>query len=188
LREDSGGAGQWQGGLGTEKMMRATDEVVMNSYIERVYCRPWGLFGGHPAAGNRVDVLVTGTDQELGFPSGKVIGRSLKPGDAYILRSGGGCGYGSPLDRPVEKVEDDLREGYISRQRAQSCYGLVFDAQEQIDRVATEAMRARLRMLGDTFKRPELEDAGATIDSLAPDHASEDTMLPEGVVFPLRCC
>jgi len=188
LREDSGGAGQWQGGLGTEKVIRATDEVVMNSYIERVYCRPWGLFGGHPAAGNRVNVRVAGTDQELSFPSGKVIGRSLKPGDAYILRSGGGGGYGSPLDRPVGKVEDDLREGYISRQRAESCYGLVFDAQEQVDRVATEAMRAKLRKLGDTFKRPELEDAGALIDGHAHDHASEDALLPDGVVFPLRCC
>jgi N-methylhydantoinase B len=75
LRQDSGGAGRWQGGLGTEKMVQATDDVVMNSYIERVYCRPWGLFGGHPAAGNQVCVQVAGAEQELRFPSGKVIGR-----------------------------------------------------------------------------------------------------------------
>lgn len=188
LREDSGGAGQWQGGLGTEKMVRATDEFVMNSYIERVYCRPWGLFGGHPAAGNQVAVQVAGAEQELRFPSGKVIGRALKPGDAYILRSGGGGGYGSPLDRPVEKVEEDLREGYISRQRAEACYGLVFDAQRLVDRLATEAMRAKLRTASATVMRPELEDAGAPDDNAAHGHASEDQQLPEGMVFPLRCC
>jgi hypothetical protein len=47
-------------------------------------------------------------------------------------------------------------------------------------------MRAKLRKLGDTFKRPELEDAGALIDDHA--HGPEDALLPDGVVFPLRCC
>jgi N-methylhydantoinase B len=187
LREDSGGAGRWQGGMGTEKMVQATDEVVMNSYIERVYCRPWGLFGGHPAAGNQVAVKVAGVEHELRFPSGKVIGRPLKPGDAYILRSGGGGGYGSPLDRPVEQVEEDLREGYISRQRAEGCYGIVFDTQGRVDRPATEAMRAKLRALAGTVSRPELEDAGAPVDD-AREHGSDDPQLPEGIVFPLRCC
>ena len=53
LREDSGGAGTWQGGLGTEKKIRALSEFNFNAQVERVHCRPWGLFGGHPGAGNQ---------------------------------------------------------------------------------------------------------------------------------------
>jgi len=188
LREDSGGAGQWQGGLGTEKMIAATDEVVMNSYIERVYCRPWGLFGGHPAAGNRVSVRVAGSEEELSFPSGKVIGRTLKPGDAYLLRSGGGGGYGSPLDRPVEKIEEDVREGYISRQRAEACYGLVFDARTgAVDREATAKMREKLRVIGDAHPRPDIQDA---VEPLEPAAAGVETALDSGMefLFPRRCC
>jgi len=189
LREDSGGAGQWQGGLGTEKMVRATDEFVMNSYIERVYCRPWGLFGGHPAAGNQVAVLMAGAEHELRFPSGKVIGRMLKPGDAYILKSGGGGGYGSPLDRPIDKVEEDLREGYISKQRAQACYGLIFDvASGEVDHEATETKRAQLRAISDSVARPEIEDAAIVEADAHAGHSATEHELPEGVAFPLRCC
>jgi N-methylhydantoinase B len=189
LREDSGGAGQWQGGLGTEKIVRATDDFIMNSYIERVYCRPWGLFGGHPAAGNQVAVQVAGTEQEIRFPSGKVIGRTLKPGDSYILRSGGGGGYGSPLDRPLEKIEADLREGYISRQRAEHCYGIVFDAKTgAIDRTATKVMQDTLRTRAEFVARPELEDAAVIDNAARSENTSEATQLTEEVAFPLRCC
>ncbi len=189
LREDSCGAGQWQGGLGTVKMMRATDEVVMNSYIERVFCRPWGLFGGHPAAGNEVAVQVAGVEQELRFPSGKVIGRSLKPGDAYILRSGGGGGYGSPLERPVETVEDDLHEGYISRERAERCYGIAFVGDtDAINRPATEALRAKLRSMGDAELRSGMEDAAELPDDSAIEAVPNDVTAEEDVFFPRRCC
>jgi N-methylhydantoinase B len=187
LREDSCGAGKWQGGLGTEKAIRATREFVMNTYVERVYCRPWGLFGGHPAAGNQV-ALQIGDGPETKFPSGKLVGRTLHPGEAYILRSGGGGGYGSPLERPIEKIEDDLREGYISRHRAESCYGIVFEAgSDRIDRAASEANRVRLRALGEVMMRPENEDAGV-VDSnvIAEDAPAQDQS--DVPLFPLRCC
>ena len=55
---------------------------MFNAQVDRVYCRPWGLFGGHPGAGNEVSVLVG--EKELRFPSGKVLGRQLQA----ILASG----------------------------------------------------------------------------------------------------
>ena len=146
LREDSGGAGTWQGGLGVEKVVRAVSEFMFNVQIERVHCRPWGLFGGHPGAGNQVAVRLAGDQTDQHFPSGKVLARQLNAGEAYILRSGGGGGYGSPLDRPIEQVESDLREGYISRERAEGCYGIVFQQGSEVaDRAATAAKRAELR-------------------------------------------
>jgi N-methylhydantoinase B len=182
LREDSGGAGKWQGGLGTEKIVRATSEWNFNAQVERVYCRPWGLFGGHPGMGNQASVQVGG-DPELRFPSGKVLGRLLKPGDAYILRSGGGGGYGSPLERPVEKVASDLAEGYISRHKAESCYGIAFEKDGNgIDIAATAQKRAKLMQVGGAIVERDNEDP------LVETEEPKGLYFTEGMLFPLRCC
>jgi N-methylhydantoinase B len=182
LREDSGGAGTSQGGLGVEKIVQAENEFMFNVQIERVHCRPWGLFGGHPGAGNQVAVrLKDSTEQN--FPSGKVLARQLNKGEAYILRSGGGGGYGSPLDRPLEMVESDLREGYISKERAEGCYGLVFrPGADAVDREATRA------------KRDQLRDAYAKIDwnntvNLQPlEDSSEQFFTAGNAALFKRCC
>ena len=182
LREDSGGAGRWQGGQGTEKVVRALGEFNFNAQVERVHCRPWGLFGGHPGAGNQVAVRIEdGTEVRL--ESGKVQGRVLKPGEAYFLRSGGGGGYGSPLERPLEEVVRDLLEGYISRTRAQSCYGVVFEADsDRIDEAATRARRAEMAARGGEIgQRDALERK--------PDDQNEGRYFTRGQFgFPLRCC
>ena len=189
LREDSGGAGRWQGGMGTEKKVRATSEWMFNAQVERVYCRPWGLVGGHPGIGNSVAVQVG--KEELRFPSGKVLGRLLKPGDAYILRSGGGGGYGSPLDRPIDMVESDLIEGYITRQKAEACYGIVFEGKgTRIDIAATEVKRANLRSRSDAIAERDNEDPlseeAARLE--AGNEQPKGLYFTEGMLFPLRCC
>ncbi|OFW16755.1 MAG: 5-oxoprolinase [Acidobacteria bacterium RIFCSPLOWO2_02_FULL_59_13] len=181
LREDSGGAGTWQGGLGVEKVVRAVSEFMFNVQIERVHCRPWGLFGGHPGAGNQIAVRSGG--EELLFPSGKVLARLLKPEEAYILRSGGGGGYGSPLDRPIEQVESDLREGYISKQRAERCYGIVFKPSGiTVDLAATAAKRAELR---PSFAHLDWSD---TVEPQPGENAMEGSFTTGNPAIFNRCC
>lgn len=182
LRQDSGGAGTWQGGLGTEKVGRAVAPLTFNCQVDRVHCRPWGLFGGLPGAGNQVSVRLGG-QEEVRFPSGKVLARRLQPGECYVLRSGGGGGYGPPLERPVERVLSDLREGYISPARASRSYGLVFGPDGTVDREAT------LR------RRDELAASGEPLDDEAsqrgPDPPPEDTgVFGPGTYSRLtgRCC
>jgi N-methylhydantoinase B len=143
LREDSGGAGTWQGGLGTEKVGRATANLMFNCQVDRVHCRPWGLFGGLAGAGNRVSVQLE-EEAEASFPSGKVLARALKSGERYILRSGGGGGYGSPLERPLDRVQADLVHGYITPARAQRSYGIVMSDEGVVDAAASIARRAEL--------------------------------------------
>jgi N-methylhydantoinase B len=63
------------------------------------------------------------------FPNGKVNTR-LDSGEAYILRSGGGGGFGTPKQRKRESVLRDLRLGYISRAAAQRDYGIELSAEE----------------------------------------------------------
>ena len=46
LRDNSGGAGRHRGGLGTRQVVRALRDIMFNAQIERVKCRPWGLYDG----------------------------------------------------------------------------------------------------------------------------------------------
>src|SRR5262249_32548209 len=124
LRADSGGAGQYRGGLGAEQVVQAFHEMNFNAQIDRVRCRPWGLMDGLSGAGNEVSIRRNGGGPEK-FSSGKVFSVRLGKGDAYLLRSGGGGGFGSPLDRSIEAVAEDVRQGYVSTQAARDQYGVV---------------------------------------------------------------
>ena len=158
LRDDSGGPGTWRGGLGTEQVVRALTDIGFDSQIERVECRPWGLNGGLSAAGNQV-ALHRVDEEERAFPSGKVLSRLLKPGDKYILRSGGGGGFGSPLDRELDAIEHDVRQGYVSLRAAREQYGAVIDpATGRADLAASAELRASMRAAGLPADQPFAAD------------------------------
>ncbi|MGA0939892.1 MAG: hydantoinase B/oxoprolinase family protein [Burkholderiaceae bacterium] len=76
LREDSGGAGTFRGGLGNEQVIRVLSEIMFNTQMERVECRPWGLFGGLSAMGNEVALQRAGQD-EVVYTTGKVFSQML---------------------------------------------------------------------------------------------------------------
>jgi N-methylhydantoinase B len=157
LREDSGGAGKHRGGLDTEQIVRALDDIMFNTQIERVDCRPWGLFGGLSALGNEVELRRAG--EKTRFASGKVFAQLLRKDDGYALRSGGGGGYGSPLDRKLEAVEEDVRQGYVSVEAARDQYGVVIDrASGCADRSGSERLRAEMRRHDRPVDRPFARD------------------------------
>src|SRR5438477_12938054 len=60
LREDSGGAGRYRGGLGTEQVVQARAPININVQVDRVHCRPSGLGGGAAGAGNQVTLRLGG--------------------------------------------------------------------------------------------------------------------------------
>jgi N-methylhydantoinase B len=126
LVPDSGGAGRHRGGLGVERVVRARTDITLNTQIERAHCRPWGLNGGRDGRANSV-ALRAGAQWKDEFPNAKVLVAQIKAGDAFRLRSGGGGGYGPPLERPVEDVQNDARQGYISVHEAAVFYGVVID-------------------------------------------------------------
>src|SRR6266446_5905339 len=126
LIPDSGGPGKHRGGLGCETVVRALTDLTLNASIDRAHCLPWGLIGGLEGAGNEVLMRRNGQwDRER--PNAKILTAPLRKGDAYALRSGGGGGFGSPLERPAEIVRDDVSEGYVSLQAARDYYGVVLD-------------------------------------------------------------
>ncbi len=142
LREDSGGAGTYRGGLGCEKSVMARAPMNVTMRVDRVHCRPWGLARGEAGEGNRVSLRVDGktlTD----LPNAKVIHRPLKPGDAFIVQSGGGGGFGSPRERDPARVAQDVRQGYVSRALAREVYGVEVSEDARLDVAATRNLRAR---------------------------------------------
>jgi N-methylhydantoinase B len=142
LVPDSGGAGRHRGGLGVERVVRARTDITLNTQIERAHCRPWGLNGGRDGKGNAV-ALRFGSQWKTEFPNAKVLVAHIKTGDAFRLRSGGGGGYGSPLERPVEDVLTDVRQGYVSVHEAAEFYGVVIDGETfKVNEGATALLRA----------------------------------------------
>jgi len=141
LRQDSGGAGQYRGGLGAEVVVQALSPVTVDTYVDRVHCRPWGLQGGHDGMGNEVGIR-RGTEWDKDMANGKAISQRLRPGDAFMLRSGGGGGFADPRLRPAEKVAADVAEGYVSAKAALEEYGVVLNDDGSVNEAATAQRRA----------------------------------------------
>ncbi len=142
LRPDSCGAGRRRGGLGIENVVQARAALMVNTQIDRVHCAPWGLAGGGDAMGNSVAVRRDGAWRE-DLPNAKMLTARLGPGEAFALRSGGGGGFGPPLERPIDDVAHDIRQGYVSPEAAFRDYGVVCDAATlAVDVEASERIRA----------------------------------------------
>ena len=142
---NSGGPGKHRGGLGIERVVLARTNMIINTQIDRVHCKPWGLNGGGDAMGNSVALRLEGQWME-DLPNAKVLTAQLKDGEAFRLRSGGGGGFGPAIERPAEIVAADVKQGYISLAKAQEAYGVVVDPENfELDIAATEKLRQRMR-------------------------------------------
>ena len=154
LRQDSGGAGKHRGGLGAEQRVRVLSDIMFDTQIERVECRPWGLAGGLSALGNEVALTRHGKE-EVVYSTGKVFSQLLKPEDVWTLRSGVGGGFGHPLDRKLADIEDDVRNGYVSPAAAREQYGAVIDPKTlRADAAASRELRAAMRAQGLPHDHP----------------------------------
>jgi N-methylhydantoinase B len=156
LWTDSGGAGQFRGGLGLTKVFEATTTDVMVSHRgERFASAPWGLHGGAPGRSAHAFILRRdGTREEL--PSKKMI--VLHPGDQLWEYIAGGAGLGDPLDRDAGLVLADVLDGKVSRASAREVYGVQFTPDGTgVDEVATkerrEAQRGRRGAVAWVFDR-----------------------------------
>jgi N-methylhydantoinase B len=193
LRNDSGGAGRFRGGLGTEQVVQVRHDIRFSSQMDRVVCKPWGLDGGLSGAGNSVAIHRFGEEKETHFPNGKAFNQVLKPGDAYILRSGGGGGFGSPLERDPDRLERDVRCGYVTKEAAEKYYGAVFlSGSLDLDRDATEAKRKEMRARNLPVDEPITEITVPVPPAAHTHHHSTDEKLTEeervALAMSGRCC
>ncbi|MFQ6014580.1 MAG: hydantoinase B/oxoprolinase family protein [Anaerolineae bacterium] len=140
---DSGGPGQYRGGLGVHYKIRwLAPEVNASMHGDGLLNRPYGLYGGQPGMANR-PIINEGGPDEIIMPGKGVF--KLKEGDTYTLYASGGGGWGDPLERDPEKVREDVQNEFVSLESAERDYGVVLSHSLEVDYQATDALRARLR-------------------------------------------
>jgi N-methylhydantoinase B len=112
LREGSGGAGKFRGGLGIEILVRVRCDAFTNINVERQRTAPWGLFNGENGAVAKA--LVKQSSDDPGTWLTKKPNYPLNAGGTVTFYTAGGGGYGPAKERPCELVERDRRLGYVS--------------------------------------------------------------------------
>lgn len=139
----SGGLGQQRGGLGVIRDYTVlTDHVFLHTFNESTNCPPPGLFGG-TAAKPCHTVAWPGTDREKAFFDRQAHIGPLLTGDTVSARSGGGGGWGDPLQRDPALVARDAKNELITLAEARRDYGVVLDpASLTVDATATAQERA----------------------------------------------
>jgi N-methylhydantoinase B len=118
---DSGGAGQWRGGVGIKRSYRIlADEALLQLRTDRVVFAPYGLNGGGPGGLSRSFITTDGKTSPL---PGKVTMRVTK--DTLIMHEqAGGGGFGDPKKRNRTLVKEDVADGKISVAYAREHYGI----------------------------------------------------------------
>lgn len=119
IRQDSAGAGEFRGGLGSRKDYLLLADADLQVPGDRVKLPPFGLFGGQPALTTRYVRIRNGVETDLRTKHSY----ELKAGDVLSVQTSGGGGLGDPRKRPASRVVEDLRRGYISAGHAAQAYG-----------------------------------------------------------------
>ena len=115
LVQDSGGPGQFRGGMGMERAFRVrADGVTFGLHSDRHRHSAPALFGGHPGWPGRCTLIRNDSKKILGSK----VSLPLERGDEIAIRSGGGAGYGPPEQRDADNIAKDLREDRISKTAA----------------------------------------------------------------------
>ncbi|OFW39071.1 MAG: hypothetical protein A3J29_05565 [Acidobacteria bacterium RIFCSPLOWO2_12_FULL_67_14b] len=142
LRADSGGPGQWRGGVGQEMTIEILHDggTIVARGMERMRFPPWGVDGGQPGAVLKV-ILNRGRADEREVP--KIHELRVNAGDTLTLLMPGGGGYGDPFLRDPEKVRQDVVLGFVTREGAERDYGVILTRSGEVDDQATRARRGR---------------------------------------------
>jgi N-methylhydantoinase B len=176
LATDSGGAGQFRGGLGYEKHIRMLKDGHFMSIADRSILACWGVRGGK--AGQPFEVVI-----DPGGPNEREVdaladAEPVVAGEVIRIRTTGGGGWGNPLERDPALVVRDVVWRKVSVEAALASYGVVLtgsldDDSLSYDDAATSAERASRPAPSDVFF-----DRGPGYARLSggPEHADVDVL------------
>lgn len=118
LAVDSGGAGEFRGGLGQDVEIEILSEspVSLSLLSDRRKYPPLGIMGGKHGSLANVEL----SDGSRPHQKSRSV---LKPGEILKIHFPGGGGFGDPMKRAPEAVKNDIENGYISVQAARDEYG-----------------------------------------------------------------
>ncbi|MCC6889586.1 MAG: hydantoinase B/oxoprolinase family protein [Hyphomicrobiales bacterium] len=144
LRADSGGPGRFRGGLGLSIKVRNLVEGKWNlARPRRQKCPPWGLWDGRQGQSGAYLLRLAG---EAEFKPMDAVMYPVPPDSEMILLTGGGGGWGHPIERDPERVLEDVRRGFVTLAAARSDYGVVIEeASMRLDHAATRRLREQRR-------------------------------------------
>ena len=162
---DSGGAGQYRGGLSAESCFipHNTDFITQDT-LSSGNATPTssGMMGGYPSSTNAYtflrdsDIFTRIKASTMPGDTSEISGREellqlrqenfqQNAADVYAVRWTGGGGFGDPFDRVPADIEKDLEDYAVTPAAARALYGAVVNAQGIVDVDATAAERARIR-------------------------------------------
>ncbi|MDC3385788.1 hydantoinase B/oxoprolinase family protein [Planktomarina sp.] len=121
LRPDSGGAGKHRGGLGAIYEIELLEKsATAFLFGERGKFPPPGVVNGGPGAVNKFYYDSDDDDAINNKKSpplvSKITGIKLRKGQRVRLETPGGGGYGKPADRLQHLIDNDMAQGYISKE------------------------------------------------------------------------
>jgi N-methylhydantoinase B len=120
----------------------------VSTCLDRSLIPPFGLFGGSDGAPNVMQLRRAGSSDWEPLNS-RQSNMPLKEGDVVRVETAIGGGFGDPLERSPEAVAEDVVDGYITREDAESIYGVVLGDDLELDAEATGARRRELGAAGD---------------------------------------
>ena len=122
LVTDSGGAGRFRGGLGASRTWTVLEHKARASAcLERTKSAPFGLSGGKP--GLAAKIWTEAPNGVTGIAPGKG-GFDVPNGGQIHLRVPGSGGFGDPSERDINAIKEDVLDGYISEEAAETHYGV----------------------------------------------------------------
>ena len=122
LVTDSGGAGRFRGGLGASRTWTVLDHKARASAcLERTKSAPFGLSGGKP--GLAAKIWTEAPNGDKGIAPGKG-GFDVPNGGQIHLRVPGSGGFGDPSERDINAIKEDVLDGYISEEAAETHYNI----------------------------------------------------------------
>jgi N-methylhydantoinase B len=122
LSDAPGGEGEHRGGKGIvlEYRVRSNGCFFTCAYTRNKH-KPWPLEGGREGSPNYAEVVRRdGTVEEYAV----VTALEVNEDDVIRIHTGHGGGFGDPRSRPRERVLEDLKNGFVTADRAREVYGL----------------------------------------------------------------
>ncbi len=120
LVPDSGGAGQWRGGLSLRRDYELLCDATVIRRFDKTRFPPQGIAGGRAGGRSRFVVRLGTSDEQDTRASGRY---EMKAGERFSLQSAAGGGFGDPRLRDRAAVARDVNEGYVTAEAAATDYG-----------------------------------------------------------------
>ena len=138
FRTDSGGAGKFRGGCGLYREYTINGDGFVSLWFERSKTTAWGLFGGENGKGPNVEIIHSEGNKENKL---KANGMQIKAGTKITTYTGGGGGFEKAKERNISDVLNDVKNKYISINKAKDDYNVIVTPDMKVDNELTKKLR-----------------------------------------------